>query len=242
MVSIFRKIRINLIKSNKVSRYLLYAIGEIALVMIGILLALYVNNWNEERKLKVRINNNLKTIAYDLEADTLSANNIIEYYKTNIENSKKILNNEITKDNYSNCIPCLNLVTVYQPFAIQNKGFEQLKNLTEENNSEKDSLIADITRFYSVFKPMIEKNNDRMESIVMKNFYDFEQFPWFIDMAQGKITADIVEYFTTSEDYKKRVASHAMLAAGNHLGIAQKYKSDAVELINRINLRRKEAN
>ncbi len=50
MFKFFRHIRQNLIMENKTSKYLKYAIGEIVLVMIGILLALQVNNWNEERK------------------------------------------------------------------------------------------------------------------------------------------------------------------------------------------------
>ena len=50
MINFFRKIRQRLLTENKFSKYLLYAIGEIALVMIGILLALQVNNWNEETK------------------------------------------------------------------------------------------------------------------------------------------------------------------------------------------------
>lgn len=49
MISFFRKIRQKLLSQNQVTRYLAYAIGEIFLVMIGILLALQVNNWNEER-------------------------------------------------------------------------------------------------------------------------------------------------------------------------------------------------
>jgi bacteriorhodopsin len=50
MIKFFGEIRKNLLLNNKVSKYLLYAIGEIALVMITILLALQVNNQNEERK------------------------------------------------------------------------------------------------------------------------------------------------------------------------------------------------
>jgi hypothetical protein len=50
MISFFRKIRQKLLQKNQVTRYLVYALGEIALVMIGILLALQVNNWNETRK------------------------------------------------------------------------------------------------------------------------------------------------------------------------------------------------
>ena len=50
MIKFFRKIRQRLLTENKFSKYLLYAIGEIVLVMIGILLALQVNNWNEFQK------------------------------------------------------------------------------------------------------------------------------------------------------------------------------------------------
>jgi hypothetical protein len=50
MISFFRKIRQKLLSQNKVTRYLVYALGEIILVVIGILIALQVNNWNEGRK------------------------------------------------------------------------------------------------------------------------------------------------------------------------------------------------
>ena len=49
MIKFFRKIRYDLMKKNKTGKYLKYAIGEIILVMIGILLALQVNNWNQQR-------------------------------------------------------------------------------------------------------------------------------------------------------------------------------------------------
>ena len=50
MINFFRKIRQNLLMENRTGKYLKYAIGEIVLVMIGILLALQVSNWNQERK------------------------------------------------------------------------------------------------------------------------------------------------------------------------------------------------
>lgn len=71
MVKIFRKIRQHLLtenqpgqsgRSGKYSKYLLYAIGEIVLVVIGILIALQVNNWNEQRKLKLKETSLLKSL------------------------------------------------------------------------------------------------------------------------------------------------------------------------------------
>ncbi|HLF64193.1 MAG TPA: DUF6090 family protein [Saprospiraceae bacterium] len=51
MIKFFRHIRQSLLSENKFSKYLLYAIGEIILVVIGILIALKINNWNEQQKL-----------------------------------------------------------------------------------------------------------------------------------------------------------------------------------------------
>jgi len=50
MLKFFRKIRKDLLSDGKTGKYLKYAIGEIVLVVIGILIALQINNWNENRK------------------------------------------------------------------------------------------------------------------------------------------------------------------------------------------------
>lgn len=52
MIKFFRRLRQKLLEENRFSKYLLYAFGEIILVVIGILIALQLNNWNEAQKLK----------------------------------------------------------------------------------------------------------------------------------------------------------------------------------------------
>jgi len=66
MIKFFRKIRHKLLTENKFSKYLLYAIGEIILVVIGILIALQVNNFNENQKLESIKQNYFKQIIIDL--------------------------------------------------------------------------------------------------------------------------------------------------------------------------------
>lgn len=71
MIKFFRKIRQNLIMENKTSKYLKYAIGEIVLVVIGILIALQINTWNNQIESNKRIKLVLKTIKEDLVKDSI---------------------------------------------------------------------------------------------------------------------------------------------------------------------------
>lgn len=65
-LSFLRKIRRSLIESGSAQKYLLYAIGEITLVVIGILIALQINNWNEGTKDRVKEIKILKEIKSNL--------------------------------------------------------------------------------------------------------------------------------------------------------------------------------
>ena len=69
MLRFFRQIRQGLLTDNKFSKYLLYAVGEILLVVIGILIALQVNDWAEASKKRRFLNYSLAQIHQDLESD-----------------------------------------------------------------------------------------------------------------------------------------------------------------------------
>lgn len=71
MKGFFRNMRQKLLAENRVTRYLLYAIGEIILVVIGILIALQVNNWNENRKKNELKKQYLSSLISDTKNDTL---------------------------------------------------------------------------------------------------------------------------------------------------------------------------
>ena len=77
MIKFFQKIRLQLLDKNKFSKYLLYAIGEIILVVIGILIALSINNWNQiQKKNKLRVSYQ-KSLVNDLTNDTLMLRDLI---------------------------------------------------------------------------------------------------------------------------------------------------------------------
>lgn len=84
MIKIFRKNRKNMLKDNKFSKYFLYALGEIILVVIGILIALSINNWNELKKTRNTEKVYLIEIKSDLIQDTLLLSQVIKDHKWRI--------------------------------------------------------------------------------------------------------------------------------------------------------------
>jgi hypothetical protein len=80
MLTIFKKIRQQLAAKNNVVKYLRYAIGEILLVGIGILIGFQMNNWNLERKDKDRLHNKIQSIAKNFFANTIRINKVCKSY------------------------------------------------------------------------------------------------------------------------------------------------------------------
>ncbi|WP_370476488.1 DUF6090 family protein [Tamlana flava] len=76
MIKFFIKIRQKLLSENKFSKYLIYAIGEIILVVIGILIALQINNWNENRKDLLRAHHVLNNLSKEIRQDSIYFSNV----------------------------------------------------------------------------------------------------------------------------------------------------------------------
>jgi len=136
MIKFLRKIRQKLLSENKFSKYLIYAIGEIVLVVIGILIALGINNWNEENKKVAEESEYLVNLLAEFKTNH-------EELKTNIARHKfvklktKELSNLINpnpKDITSNKLDTLMWAMAYIP---------EFKALSSLASSEKLDLVND---------------------------------------------------------------------------------------------------
>tara|TARA_R110001632_G_scaffold146101_9_gene262993 strand:+ start:376 stop:1107 length:732 start_codon:yes stop_codon:yes gene_type:complete len=85
MIKFFRKIRQNLLSEGKTVRYLKYSLGEIILVVIGIIIALQVNNWNEDRKKQNLKNEYLVSLKNDYSKDAIQLTESINLNKKRLE-------------------------------------------------------------------------------------------------------------------------------------------------------------
>ena len=197
-------------EKNKTGKYLKYAIGEIILVVIGILIALSINNWNENRNEIIRLNRVLDIVKADFVKDTLNMRNKIKFYEEKSSQILDVLKNRIsppldsiTELNYKKHMSLTRLATVYSFFRKQNKGIELLKNTTNNVGYEKDSLITNLIARHSNFKGYFDGDNEVMEKLNFQNSEYFAKYSWYTDWLLSEYNRDMFQYFYDDEFKRK---------------------------------------
>ena len=154
MLRFFRKIRQSLMEQKKVRSYIFYALGEIALVMIGILLALQVNNWNEERKEIKQEKHFLERLKADLHKDI---ENISNSLKANDDRKKRA---QFLIDSFDSIELIINRPTYFiesieyagytnNP-TLNDHTFEEIKSSGKLSIIRNDELRVAVMTYYSV--------------------------------------------------------------------------------------------
>ena len=181
MIKFFRRIRQQLLteyppdqssRAGKFSKYLLYAIGEILLVVIGILIALQINTWNEERKDRVQEQQYLIEIKRNLESDLLEIENIRNTYKNISATVDSIL--IFIKDakpkttNYNKLWDYILSVTYVPSFNTQKNGYNNLISAGNINQIKNQELLRVISSHYS----WVDYTNE----LVRQTIYESSQF------------------------------------------------------------------
>ncbi len=156
MINFFRKIRHRLFSQNKFSKYLLYAVGEIVLVVIGILIALQINNWNETRKIKQKESLILNEIRNSIVSDLKGYEDWID---PRIERKKGGIDSLITYIFNESDIPDSLFIEFYNRagqdvfMRFDNGPFDALKS-TGLDIIQNDSLRTAINDAYAVKLPL----------------------------------------------------------------------------------------
>ena len=141
---------------NKPLKYMRYAIGEIILVVIGILFALQINNWNHNRINNQKLKSYLTDIVKDLKMDTDYASWQLEIVKNRNKTRKQFLAlkdyNKLSVDSLEK-----SLETFYGTMEFNKAAFNKIENSGITDFGQYDSLIGHFRMYYNYFIPNIEK-------------------------------------------------------------------------------------
>lgn len=162
MLNILRGIRTNMINKKNIKGYVLYAIGEIILVVIGILIALQINTWNDDYKKRKEEHRILQNFNHDLELDIQQLNDNIASTYHRMKQIDSIFN--ILHEPDANSIPTiirLNVgITKGDLFELNSGTFDESLASGKINYIHVDSLREKIFEYYrSINQNLTQKNS-----------------------------------------------------------------------------------
>jgi len=210
MAKLFNNIREKLIEekpsAKRTANYLKYAIGEIVLVVFGILIALSINNWAEVQKEQKTLHNIYAIVAQDLKNDIADIDGILKIFENSKPLFNKVLDGKMTKKDYLDCRGCMGLIMGFPDLSLDVRGHNLLKNY-KNAASGIDSLSVDIVQFYTQQLNEINLNEDLRTEDFSKNYHYWKSTQsWFSDFITERNSDGFIDYAVNSQDYKNRVA------------------------------------
>ncbi|MGB7787081.1 MAG: DUF6090 family protein [Salinimicrobium sp.] len=200
-MKVFRKIRQGLLAKNKFSKYLIYAIGEIVLVVIGILIALQINNWNQARKDDQALKEYLVKIKSHTIEDLRQLDTLIKYRTQLVGQCKKarirILDKTEDEDLFLFMTCGVAFVDYY--FKPNTGGYDALKNSNyfgKINNTPLDSLL---TSYHSIVGDIAENEKSYNEYVVNQEDYLSTQVDRSLILASAFLPQDSLKIRATPQ-------------------------------------------
>ena len=231
MIKFFRRIRYNLMEKNKTGKYLKYAIGEIVLVVIGILIAVSINSKYNANQNEQKIKNILTQIQKELVIDIKDANRIFNVKMGKDSISRKIFYDTITLEQFKKNPYHLIITNNYVSFTTQKGGYNRLiQNL--ENLPEKYSTILPfLNDLYVERQNDIDDYNESIKNTVMvENRLSKYKNPKHADYLLGNYSRDESIRYSLNDPFRKNRTYLYMNDLNNISIAANDYKVEAIKL------------
>ena len=231
MAKLFNNIRKQLVSdqpsASRTTNYLKYAIGEIVLVVIGILIALQINNWNEARQNEAKITSILEDIQKDLSDDVLDANKVFNNYIGKDSLQKLFLDGKLPINSYR-------YIYFYSNFVIHKNGYF---NLTQNSNSipkKYVNIYKDLNNLYINTASDIPVYNERIRTTVYNNLdYIAKNKAWFLDWQQGLDNPEIEQFYRTDINYRNQTGLY-MIDLLNLTYDTNRFRIKAIDMYEKI--------
>ena len=234
-MKIFKTFRINAMSEKRLGRYIVYAFGEIILVVIGILIAVSINNYNESRKSQRQLQSILRIYEQDLKTDTTVIGRNIKLLKEKQKLFNILLSDTVTAQDYLENPSGFGLAMTYSPFEFQNKGYQMLQSHADERSTTTDTLVITILAAHKAFKKLIDETQQRISEDISDNIlYMKNNQPWLDDLFKGNYENPVLMNYFLSDDYRSRLALHNVLANGNLLVMLQEHQRYAREILSEL--------
>lgn len=215
--------------------FIIYSLREICLVVVGILIAVSINNWNEKRKQDIELDNILLNVKEDLNSDIQKIEETLELFITEDTIFEKVLNSKYSIEDYEKDSSIAKLILGFPEVSFNKRGISLLEKFKGNIQQEKEVLVQEIIGFYTEQLWEIQVDYDLLSEDFKENFsYWKNNTDWWAEYIQLKPNEDFIKYAIESKDYKNRVATVRFLINQVYMPELVEFKEIGLELVKKI--------
>ena len=196
MLRFFRQFRQRLLTQNKFSKYLLYAVGEILLVVIGILIALQIDNWNDWRKDRQQSLIYLANLKQDFENHIEVINATIEELETTKKSAKFIddfISGKLVALDTFELISSLNRAAFIINLKLQNSTWDEIISTGDLNLISNRLLKSRVAHFLNDYQIMVDLDERKYNPVSLEYLKYSSKF---FDVSNGFTSTSVISNFS----------------------------------------------
>ncbi|MEL7146830.1 MAG: hypothetical protein AAFO69_10710 [Bacteroidota bacterium] len=217
-----RKVRNQQMTKGKLFKYLSYALGEVLLIVIGVLVAVKINSGVAASKNQTAVESTYLQLYKDLREDIEKSDQLLRHYARKDSLIYEVMYDQVTAEDYLNDdrFHLRTIVTSYQLLIIQDQSFKSLLALNDKITVEQDTLLRALKQLYFDRKSSVDGNNEYMTRLVQKNI-DWLKFntDWLSNFyyLDQPLTPTQLDFYQHSDVYKNLLTEYSQTGPGNHV-------------------------
>lgn len=214
---------------NQFFKYSRYAIGEIVLVVIGILIALQINTWNQERLDKEKTKRLFKEAHKELVYNIKQSSSVIDYYRKKDSLLYKVIHKQVTYEDYKTNWELRVLVTGDQPANLVSDAFKNLIDNEGSLTQQEDSIVLKLKKLFGTRKKLVDEHDIKAVSNINRYMEKLKnEKVWYSQLML--VPDEQVEYFLNDPFYLNEVKHFEIYALQTHLMAVKDFKIDATNI------------
>lgn len=205
---------------SNVKSYILYAVGEIVLVVIGILIAIQIDNWNEKQKEIEKIDGYFNQALTELSNDLIEAQNVVNYYEMKDSLISRMLNDSVTPQEYRSNLQYQVINTTLRNFKMNDAGYQNLIHSRDYLPDDYTDIYNRLERIFNYREGLENVNNLILKDVEFQLKDVREKYDWYSTL---EVEDEEVEYHLKNPIFRNRLFNFQSLGAGNVVGILRQY-------------------
>lgn len=235
-MKLFRGMRALNLASGNTSGYLKYALGEIVFVVVGILLAFQIDNWNNHRNAELHSHHLFEQVQSELVLNIHNCNTVLAQYREKDTLVHDILHRKVTRQDYRDHWEYGIVLLTQQEVEVSSEAFLNLVNSQDIFSKDQGAILLELKELYGNDKRYLDIVNEIATSNALGYHKQFKnEQTWYADLFMNFEVPDVmIDHCMEDPFYFNSVAHFQFINLRNHVRYTLNFRNRAIDIHERL--------